>query len=56
MKKEKIKDIRVSEKRDGSVPHRMIPIHVFHNEQIDRWVVLMDCKDCTKMHIFYPFA
>ena len=35
--------------------HKLKPIHLFHNEIIDRWVVLMNCGTCKKIHIFYPF-
>ena len=36
--------------------HKMFPLHLFHNEAIDRWVVLMECKSCVKLHVFYPFS
>lgn len=35
--------------------HKLTPLHIFHNEEIDRWVVLMSCRSCERMHVFYPF-
>lgn len=51
-KEEDIKKIRPDIMKQA---HKMVPIHVFHNQEIDRWIVLMDCKSCQRMHIFYPF-
>jgi len=60
MKKNKNKKIKPNSEYKknhplGHLTHKMKPVHVFHNQQIDRWVVLMDCANCKKMHVFYPF-
>ena len=42
-------------KKQRTIEHRMTPLHLFHNENIDRWIVLMRCNSCNgKIHIFYP--
>ena len=45
--------IKIMPKRAGVV-HKLRPLHLFHNEEIDRWIVLMDCATCKAHHVFYP--
>lgn len=51
IKKTKTKKVKVS----VPVSHKLLPLHIFHNEQIDRWIVLMECQRCEKIIVFYPW-
>lgn len=48
------KQKKEEKKEPKETVHRFFPIDIFHNESIDRWVVVMGCATCGTQHIFYP--
>ena len=34
--------------------HKLIPIHLFENKGIDRWIILTTCGRCAGRFVFTP--